>query len=146
MVDIIALSARQNHRCCYCGHEMVRHSHINRQPTPRNAITKDHVEPRTYGGETTWWNLVAACCQCNQLRGEMEATAFYNLMQKWFKRDPTLRSRWHQIDRDELIEFKIQCLTVHARQLRGLGRNNIEYAFRHFDFVIRRYHRYPIRA
>ena len=135
MVDILALSEPQNHRCCYCGHEMIRHQHISGVPTPRNAATKDHLEPRTYGGETKKDNLIAACCQCNGLRGELEAMAFFNLMQKWFKRDPTLHERWHQVDLGELREFKMQCLTVHVRQLNGLGRHSVEMAFRHFHFV-----------
>jgi HNH endonuclease len=125
---------------------MTRHIHTEGSATPRNAMTKDHVEPRRYGGETTYWNMVAACCQCNQLRGELEAEAFYNITKKWFKRDPTLRERWFLISRTELTEFKIHCQTTHARQLRGRGRRHIEYAFRHYDFAIRGYLRYPLRA
>jgi len=142
---IYALSEPQNHRCCYCGHHMIRHQHISGLPTPRNAITKDHFEPRMYGGETVEENLIAACCQCNNLRGEMDAFAFFNLMQKWFKRDPSLRVRWHLISREELGELKIQCQSVHARQLHGLGRNSIEFAFRHFHFV-RQWRKNSLRA
>lgn len=114
---------------------MIRHQYVEGVPLPRNAATKDHVEPRTYEGETSWWNMVAACSQCNNLRGEIEAEAFFNLMQKWFKRDSTLRARWHTIDRAELAELKRECMSVHVRQLRGLGKRHIEFAFRHFDFV-----------
>ncbi len=145
MVDIIALSEPQNHRCCYCGHAMIRHKHIDGAPMPRNAATKDHLEPRFYGGVTTTENLIAACYQCNSLRGELEALAFFNLQQKWFKRDESLRPRWHSASREELVEFKIQCQSVHVRQLNGLGRRSLEHAFRHLQFV-RRWHRYPLRV
>lgn len=132
------LTESQNHRCCYCGHTMITLKSKEGVPQPRNLLTKDHVEPRTYGGLTNYANLIAACFQCNNLRGEMEAQAFYNLQQKWFKRDGTLNVRWHQISRAELCHLKKQCHLVHERQLRGLAMRNIEYAFRHFTFSCQR--------
>lgn len=143
MVDIIALSEPQNHRCCYCGHRMIRHKGESGVAFPRDAATKDHVEPRSYDGETSWWNMVAACSQCNSLRGQIDAIAFSNLMQKWFRRDPTLRARWHQISKEELRVFKQKCLDVHQRQLRGLAKQYIEYAFRHYDFALGGRYRFP---
>ncbi len=137
MVDINALSEPQNHRCCYCGHEMIRHVHIDGISMARNAATKDHIEPRCYDGPTTLMNMVAACSLCNNLRGEIEAEAFYNLVQKWFKRDSTLRNRWHNISREEFRALKHRCTLVHARQLHGLGKRHKEFAFRHYDFAFR---------
>jgi HNH endonuclease len=128
------LTESQNHLCCYCGHRMITGRFEQYVTQPRNLLTKDHLEPRTYGGLTQYNNLIAACAQCNNLRGEMEAQAFYNLQQKWFKRDSTLKARWHQISRAELYEFKKQCHDAHERQLHGLAIRNIEYAFRHFKF------------
>lgn len=138
MSHILRIAEAQNYRCCYCGHPMLRHQHIDGKSTPRNAMTKDHVEPRAYGGETNTNNLVAACCQCNCLRGEIEAVAFYNLMQKWFKRDASLLIRWHQLSQQELFELKVQCIQVHERQLKGLAVKYIEYAFRHVVFTHQR--------
>jgi hypothetical protein len=114
---------------------MVKHTYIEGAPTPNNALTKDHLEPRTYGGPTTPENIVAACCLCNNLRGEIDATSFSNLLRKWFKQDPTLRDRWHSISKREFREFKLRCMSVHERQLRGLGIRSIESAFRHFKFI-----------
>jgi hypothetical protein len=116
---------------------MVPHQHSDGVPTPRNAPTKDHLEPRTYGGPTTLANLVAACCQCNNLRGEIEVQAFRNLLRKWFKRDPTLHARWHTISAEELRTFKYHCMYAHARQLNGLAIRSIEHAFRHSTFTYR---------
>lgn len=141
---IFELSEPQNHRCCYCGHAMIKHIHVDGVPTPRNAMTKDHFEPRVYGGGTFRSNLIAACCQCNNLRGEMEAEAFYNLMQKRFKRDESLWQHWHSISRRELHELKQHCRNVHERQLFGLAKRHIEHAFRHWDFT-RRHEEWELR-
>ena len=34
------------------------------------ALTIDHVKPRSKGGANTWTNLVAACKKCNQKKGD----------------------------------------------------------------------------
>ena len=129
--------ASQGFFCYYCEHRMFQHQHVSGRRTPPDAITKDHLEPRVYGGETSERNLVAACCQCNNLRGEMEAEAFKNLMEKWFKRDPYLWIRWHQLGPDELSRLKINCLQVHERQLRGIAKRYRDIAYRHLDFTFR---------
>ncbi len=134
-IEMIAES--QANVCRYCEHVMIRQKQLTGIPYPRNAMTKDHLEPKVYGGQNTRENLIAACSQCNHLRGEMDADAFNNLMRKWFKRDPTLRERWHTISRAEMNSLKRQTLVVHERHMRGLARRWIEYAFRHFDFTFR---------
>lgn len=127
----------QNHICFYCENIMVPHAYASGVSLPRNAPTKDHLEPRTYAGPTTPKNLVMACSQCNGLRGEIDAMTFVNLMLKWFKRDPTLRARWHTISREELRGFKQQCLRVYARQLNGQAVRYRDRAFRHSEFTHR---------
>lgn len=141
MSYIERIAAAQGHLCFYCGHRMFRHQHIDGEPTPADAITKDHITPRVYGGATTTDNLVAACRLCNNLRGEMDAEAFANLLKKWFKRDPYLWIRWHTISYEEFYELKRQCSIVYARQLCGLARRYIDYAYRHIDFLWRERHR-----
>lgn len=47
---------RDNHRCQYCGRRNV-------------SLTIDHVIPKVKGGPDTWENLVAACVQCNNKKG-----------------------------------------------------------------------------
>ncbi len=134
MVDIIALSEPQNHRCCYCGHHMIRHHQQRSRAAPLNAATRDHLTPRTHGGRNID-NLVAACLQCNNLRGDMEALAFFNLLRKMFKRDQTLRNRWYLLPQPELKELKLKCIATQERQLRGLARSSVEHAFRHRDLL-----------
>ncbi len=48
---------RDGGRCQYCGRK-----------TP--DMTVDHVIPRQMGGQDTWENLVAACPECNNLKGQ----------------------------------------------------------------------------
>ena len=48
---------RDNYTCQYCK----KHS---------KALTVDHVVPKFRGGQDSWENLVAACKNCNQIKGE----------------------------------------------------------------------------
>ena len=47
---------RDGYSCQYCG--------------STRDLTIDHVIPRSKGGQDTWENLVAACKNCNQVKGE----------------------------------------------------------------------------
>ncbi len=146
MSYIEKIAHSQNYFCFYCNHRMHRHIHVLGTPTPRDAITKDHFIPRVYGGVTTAQNIVAACCLCNNLRGEMEAVAFKNLIEKWFKRDPFLWIRWHTISGQELSRLKLNCITVHERQLRGKARRCVDIAYRHLEFCFQERNRLPQQA
>lgn len=48
---------RDAHRCQYCGRADI-------------ALTIDHVLPISRAGEETWENLVCACVQCNNRKGD----------------------------------------------------------------------------
>lgn len=48
---------RDGHRCQYCGKS---------EPT----LTIDHIVPKARKGEDSWENLVAACVQCNNRKGD----------------------------------------------------------------------------
>ena len=45
-------------RCQYCGKRF-----------PAHELTFDHVVPRSKGGRTTWFNVVASCSCCNLTKG-----------------------------------------------------------------------------
>jgi 5-methylcytosine-specific restriction endonuclease McrA len=53
------VAKRDHYTCQYCGE----------QPGGE-GITIDHVIPRSRGGSSTWTNCVAACEQCNALKGD----------------------------------------------------------------------------
>jgi 5-methylcytosine-specific restriction endonuclease McrA len=48
---------RDGHRCQYCGRADL-------------ALTIDHIQPISRGGEETWENLVCACVRCNNSKGD----------------------------------------------------------------------------
>jgi 5-methylcytosine-specific restriction endonuclease McrA len=56
------LFARDDYSCMYCG----RHRSELRG---RQFLTRDHVLPRSRGGENTWENVVTACSPCNNRKG-----------------------------------------------------------------------------
>lgn len=49
---------RDRYRCQYCNERF-----------HEDDLTLDHVTPKTFGGRSTWDNLVAACGPCNNRRG-----------------------------------------------------------------------------
>lgn len=52
---------RDGHRCQYCGRTDV-------------PLTVDHVIPKARFGEDTWENLVTACVECNNKKGDRTPT------------------------------------------------------------------------
>ncbi len=57
------LFARDAYRCQYCG----RH---NSQLRGRESLNRDHVQPKSRGGENTWENCVTACSTCNTQKAD----------------------------------------------------------------------------
>lgn len=47
---------RDNHQCQYCGKKT-------------GIMTTDHIIPKALGGSDTWENLVCACLECNNRKG-----------------------------------------------------------------------------
>lgn len=47
---------RDNHQCQYCGKKT-------------DIMTTDHIVPKALGGNDTWENLVCACLECNNRKG-----------------------------------------------------------------------------
>jgi 5-methylcytosine-specific restriction endonuclease McrA len=48
---------RDNHQCQYCGKKT-------------GMMTTDHIVPKALGGEESWENLVCACLECNNQKGQ----------------------------------------------------------------------------
>ena len=48
---------RDGHRCQYCSRTDA-------------SLTVDHIVPKSRGGEDTWENLVTACVECNNHKGD----------------------------------------------------------------------------
>ncbi len=48
---------RDNHQCQYCAKK-------------KKTMTTDHIVPRSLGGDDSWDNLVCACLECNNRKGD----------------------------------------------------------------------------
>lgn len=57
------LFARDRYTCAYCGRGQ-------RELRAREFLTRDHVLPRSRGGEDAWNNVVTACSTCNGWKGD----------------------------------------------------------------------------
>lgn len=51
------LFRRDQHICAYCGNEF-----------SSDDLTRDHVHPRSRGGQDIWTNVVSACGGCNKVK------------------------------------------------------------------------------
>ncbi len=54
------LFRRDNHLCLYCG-----------QHFSPSQLTRDHIIPRSRGGEDKWTNVATACQRCNHAKGAL---------------------------------------------------------------------------
>ena len=52
------LFARDRQVCAYCG-----------QVTPWDDLTREHIHPKSRGGQDTWMNCITACRSCNGRKG-----------------------------------------------------------------------------
>lgn len=73
------LCEAQNWRCCYCGGTMANyHEETQSDDAPIKFPTIEHVIPLSWGGDNCWENLVGACYDCNDERGnKYTAEEFY---------------------------------------------------------------------
>ncbi len=61
---------RDNRQCQYCGRKT-------------GTMTTDHIVPKALGGSDTWENLVCACLECNNRKGNQNLrTAGIKLLRK----------------------------------------------------------------
>jgi hypothetical protein len=63
------LFKRDRYTCAYCGSRFQRHD-----------LTRDHVKPRSAGGEDIWMNCVTACFMCNNAKGSKPVHEFRPLL------------------------------------------------------------------
>lgn len=51
------ITKRDSHQCQYCGKKT-------------GVMTTDHIIPKSLGGDDSWKNLVCACLECNNRKGD----------------------------------------------------------------------------
>jgi hypothetical protein len=54
--------------CPYCGQQMVNNTKGNVKARKR---TRDHIHPKSFGGELHWMNKVYACAECNEAKSDL---------------------------------------------------------------------------
>lgn len=69
----------QDGKCFYCKEPMLL---VRPEISPLRACTLDHKVARACGGGSCESNLVAACAQCNSIKGHLHINIFLNLMQR----------------------------------------------------------------
>lgn len=91
----IQLSEAQNHRCAYCGIEMIfkeiidPHDYSGNGLLSHNHVTIDHIKPQCKGGKWHFYNCVAACAKCNNERADSDPYAFFRKKRKELKNKKT---------------------------------------------------------
>lgn len=85
--------------------------------------TREHIIPRAFGGETAWDNLVAACRECNSLRGHMDAQAFF-----WIRQ---------QVSVVAIRVIRPQLLAREDRKYRLIARTRVDIAWTFFSRWLR---------
>jgi hypothetical protein len=64
------LASRDGRQCHYCRDDMVFPLDKRQPQNIPNAVTRDHIVPRSMGGEYRDHNLILACRRCNEKRGD----------------------------------------------------------------------------
>lgn len=72
------LAEAQNWRCCYCGDPMHPYDGT------KKSASIDHVIPQSKGGGDNWFNLVAACLDCNLKKGDSDGFLFFELIHRQY--------------------------------------------------------------
>lgn len=74
--------ARDGLACRYCGVPVFRRppKSCARYPQCLEALTRDHVIPKSLGGEKVVDNIVIACRRCNDDKGDAPARGVWSLL------------------------------------------------------------------
>lgn len=66
LMDVNVTKIQQNNYCWYCGKQM--------EPL---KLTKDHVFPRSKGGDNDMDNIIMVCKTCNSSKGDLDLFEWY---------------------------------------------------------------------
>lgn len=75
---VMALAAKHDGRCWYCGCELTAPLGAGTLPT---TATRDHVVPRSKGGANRAENIVAACRGCNNAKRTLSVAQYRDRLQ-----------------------------------------------------------------
>lgn len=88
----IFVYTRDNFTCHYCGTKFpsVVPSFPQDYRKHGNHLTVDHITPKSVGGTNTRENLVTACFECNNARGDIGYKAFKKLIARKLAAESTI--------------------------------------------------------
>lgn len=80
--------------CCYCGKE------LNKNDTD---FTKEHLVPKSKGGNDSLYNKKPCCKNCNSWRSNMPLSSFLRDV-KWYLDNKQIRGKYTFYDYEIMIE------------------------------------------
>ena len=75
-----AVLMERHHRRCHWCKRVCRDLRKANGPFPRDMATEDHIILKSDGGSDKLENLVLACHECNERRGNIDAGLFATIM------------------------------------------------------------------
>lgn len=94
---------QQNNYCWYCGKEM--------EPS---KLTRDHVFPRSKGGDNDMDNIIMVCKNCNSSKGNMDLFEWYSEVRKEW---PPLNVLVHYLKNIYLYAIDNDLMDKHSEEL-----------------------------
>jgi len=88
--------------CNYCGRDNV----------PAHAISHDHFVPKSKGGKNGKYNLVDACDECNQAKGNLVFTTFEEAKKYILEKRKLFTP--HCVKTDDFCYFCTVCKEAHG--------------------------------
>ncbi|WP_122465927.1 HNH endonuclease [Brevundimonas lutea] len=113
------LAEAQNWRCAYCSAVMTS------EPGGPTEATRDHVVPRSVGGDDSSQNLVAACFSCNVVKADLDAWGFARARMRAVRARRWLPGQWPSLEtcvriRSDVQEDELDYLLNAWRARRGV--------------------------
>lgn len=103
LLDFNVAKIQQNDFCWYCGKEM--------NPT---KLTKDHVFPRSKGGDNDMDNIIMVCKTCNSSKGDMDLFEWYcEIRKQW----PPINILVHYLKNIYLYSVKNELMDKHKEEM-----------------------------
>lgn len=82
-------------RCFYC----------ERKFDNKIKKTKEHIIPKSKGGNNNLNNLVYACIECNELRGNMEFYEFKDYLQNIINKNKSIKIKNYSLNRLDISKI-----------------------------------------
>jgi 5-methylcytosine-specific restriction endonuclease McrA len=82
-------------RCCYC----------ERKFDEKLLKTKEHVIPKSKGGDNSKYNLVWACVECNCFRGNKDFVEFKELITNILNNNRSIKIKNYTFNRIDLTKM-----------------------------------------